>query len=236
MTTTHTARSIQQTARLAGLLYILSMPFSVFGYFYVPGKLIVPGDAAATARNIQASEGLFRSGIVSWLIGQAIYLVLPLLLYRLLKPVSTMHALLMVTIILLAVPIGFVNELNHLAVLLLLSGGEHLNAFRADQLQAQVMFFLDLHTQGIALAQILWGLWLLPFGYLVFKSGFLPRILGVLLMIACVGHLLDALGFLLFQKLDMSLSAFTFVGEVFIAVWLLSKGVVVERWERRALE
>jgi hypothetical protein len=231
-----TMNRIQRTARLAGLLYILSKPFSAFGFFYVPSKLVVPGDAATTASNILASEGLFRSGIVSWLIGQLFYIVLPLVLYKLLKPVNKTHALLMVILILVAIPIGFINELNRLAVLLLLNGADYLKAFPVEQLQAQAMFFLDLHAQGIAVAQVFWGLWLLPMGYLVFRSGFLPRILGVLLMIACLGYLIDSLAILLFPKLEVTIAQLTFLGEVLFPFWLLIRGVNVEKWEKRALQ
>jgi hypothetical protein len=236
MTTKEKMNSIQKTARLAGFLYVLSMPFSAFGFFYVPSRLIVPGDAATTAGNIVASEGLFRSGIVSWLIGQTISVVLPLVLYKLLKPVNKTHALLMVILIMLAIPIAFINEVNHLAVLLLLSGADYLKAFQTEQLQAQVMFFLDLHAQGIGVAQVFWGLWLLPMGYLVFRSGFLPRILGVLLMIACFGYLIDSFAFFLFPKFEGTTVWFTFLGEVLFPFWLLIKGVNVEQWEKRALE
>jgi hypothetical protein len=112
--------SINKTARIAGFLYLMVVPLGIFGSMYVPSRLIVREDAAATANNIMASEGLFRSGIVSWLIGQLFYIVLPLVLYKLLKPVNKTHALLMVILIMLAIPIAFINEMNHLAVLLLL--------------------------------------------------------------------------------------------------------------------
>jgi len=236
MTAKEKMNPIQRTARLAGFLYVLSMPFHAFGFFYVPSKIIVPGDAATTASNIMASEGLFRSGIVSWLIGLLFYIVLLLVLYKLLKPVNKTHALLMVIFNMLAIPIAFINEMNHLAVLLLLSGADHLKAFTADQLQAQVMFFLDLHAQGIGVAQVFWGLWLLPMGYLVFKSGFLPRLLGVLLMIACLGYLIDSFAFFLFPKFEGTIVWFTFLGEVLFPFWLLIKGVNVEQWEKRALQ
>jgi len=212
------------------------MPLSFFGFFYVPSELIVPGDAATTASNIMASEGLFRSGIVSWLIGQTIYVVLPLVLYKLLKPVNKTHALLMVVFIVLAVPIAFINEVNHLAVLLLLSGADYLKAFQADQLQAQVMFFLDLHAQGIGVAQVFWGLWLFPMGYLVFKSGFLPRVFGILLMIACFGHVIESFSRFLLPNYEVNIAIFAFWGEVLFPLWLLIKGVNVEQWEKRALE
>lgn len=235
MTSKEETKSIQKTARLAGLLYVLHIPLAVFGFFYVLSTLIVPGDAAATARNIVASEGLFRLAIVSWMIGQMIFIVLPLVLYKLLKPVNKTHALLMVIFIELAIPIGFINEVNRLAVLVLLSGADYLKAFSPDQLQAQVMFFLDLHAQGIGVAQVFWGLWLFPLGYLVFKSGFLPRILGIVVIIGGIGLLIDSAVFFLFPDSNVSVSQVTGLAEIPLGLWLLIKGVNVEQWEKRAL-
>jgi len=222
-------------ARLAGFLYLLLIPFSAFGLLYVPSKLIVPGDAATTASNIVASEALFRSAIVSHLIGQTIFILLPLVLYRLLKPVNKNHAVLMVVLVLVSVPITFINELNHFAALILLSGADYLSVFAVDQLHAQMMLFLELHEHGIAIALIFWGLWLFPLGYLVFKSGFLPKILGVLLMIGCIGYLIDALTSMMFPDFDMTVSQFTFIGELLFPLWLVFKGVNVERWEKLVL-
>lgn len=222
-------------ARLAGVLYLLLIPFSGFGILYVPSQLVVPGDAATTASNIIASEGLFRGAIVSNLIGQTIFIFLPLVLYRLLKPVDKNHALLMVVFVLIAVPIAFINELNHFGVLILLSGADYLSVFSLDQLHAQVMLFLELHEHGIAIATVFWGLWLFPLGYLVFKSGFLPKILGVLLIIACIGYLIDSLTFMLFPDFDVTISQFTFIGELLLPLWLVFKGVNVERWEKLVL-
>jgi hypothetical protein len=222
-------------ARLAGILYLLLIPFSAFGLLYVPSKLIVPGDAATTASNIVAAEALFRSAIVSHLIGQTIFILLPLVLYKLLKPVNKNHAVLMVVLVLVSVPITFINELNHFAALILLSGADYLSVFSVDQLHAQMMLFLELHEHGITIALIFWGLWLFPLGYLVFKSGFLPKILGVLLMIGCIGYLIDALTTMLFSDFDMTVSQFTFVGELLFPLWLVFKGVNVERWEKLVL-
>lgn len=236
MTTKEGVNSIQMTARTAGFLYLLSMPFHFFGFFYVPSKLIVPRDAATTASNIVASEELFRTGIVAWLIGLTIYVVLLLFLYKLLKPVNKTYALLMVILNLLSIPVAFINEVNHLAVLLLLSGADYLKVFPVDQLQALVMFFLDLHAQGIGVAQVFWALWLFPMGYLVFKSGFLPRMLGILLLIACLGYLIECFTFFLFPNFHVTISMFTFWGEVLFPLWLLIKGVNVEQWEQRAFE
>ena len=223
-------------ARTAGLLYLLMIPLGIFGILYVPSSLFVPGDAAATAANIMASESLFRLSIVSALILQIIQILLVLVLYKLLKPVNKVHASFMVVFALAAVPIAMLNEFNQFAALLLLSGADYLTAFGTDQLHAQVMLFLDLHEHGIFIAQLFWGLWLFPMGYLVYKSGFLPRIIGVLLMIGCFGYLIDSVVFFLLPNIDATISGFTFWGELLLPLWLLIKGVNVEEWEKRALE
>jgi hypothetical protein len=226
--------SINRTARVAGGLYLAMMPFAFLGIIYIPSVLVVRGDAAATARNIMASEWLFRSGTISHLIGQSIFIFLVLALHRLLTPVNQDRAALMVVLALLGVPIAFLNEVNHLAVLLLLSGPDYLGALTSDQLQAQAMLFLDLRQLGILIAQVFWGLWLLPLGYLVFKSGFLPKLLGILLILAGCGYLIDVGTQLLFPSLDATISQFTFVGEVLLPLWLLIRGVNVERWSSLA--
>jgi hypothetical protein len=195
----------------------------------------VPGDAATTANNVLASESLFRLGVVSALITQTVQILLVLALYKLLKPVNRNLALLMVIFILLGVPIAMLNELNHFVVLLL-SGADYLTVFTADQLQALVPLLLDLHEHGIMIAHIFWGLWLLPMGYLIFKSGYIPRILGVLLIIGGFGYLIDFVTFLLFPDFDVTIAEFTFIGELLLPLWLLIKGVDVEQWEKRALE
>src|SRR3990172_6962462 len=225
-----------KTARVAGFLYLITAPLALFGIIYVPSTLIVPGDAATTASNIMASESLFRLGIVSALIYQTVFILVVLVLYKLLKPVNKNYAVLMVIFILVAVPIAMLDELNRLAALLLLSGSDYLTVFKANQLQALVPLFLDLHEHGINIATLFWGLWLLPMGYLVFKSGFLPRILGVLLIIGCFGYLIDFFTFFLFPNFDAKISGFTFWGEVLFPLWLLIKGVNVEQWDKRALE
>lgn len=142
----------------------------------------------------------------------------------------------MVALALVSIPITMLNQLNQFAALMLLSGADYLTVFTADQLQAQVMFFLDLSETGVFIVQIFWGLWLLPFGYLVYKSGFLPKILGVLLMIGCFGYVIDFLTFFLLPNFDATISEFTGFGEILILFWLLIRGVNVEQWEKRALE
>ncbi len=234
MTTRTAERSPQVYARIAGFLYLLLVPLGFFG-MYSASTLVVPGDAATTANNILASEPLFRVGIVSALLVQVVNIFVVLALYKLLAPVNRNMALLMVIFILLGVPIAMLNELNHFAVLLLLSGTNNL-AFTPNQLQSMVPFLLDLHAYGISIAGIFWGLWLFPMGYLVFKSGFLPRILGVLLMIGCFGYLIDSFAAFLLPNLHIQIAMFTFWGEVLLPLWLLIKGVNVEQWKKRAFE
>jgi hypothetical protein len=208
-------------------------PFGFFGIMYVPSVLLVPGDAAATSRNILASERLFRSGTVSHLISQVILIFLVLALYRLLKPVNKDHAVLMVVLALVAVPMAFLNEVNHLAALRLLGNADD-GAFTSSQLHAQAMLFLDMRENGILVTLAFWGLWLLPLGFLVFRSGFLPKLLGILLVIAGAAYVIDVGAQLLFPGAP-TIGQFTFVGELLFALWLLIKGVNVDRWQQVAL-
>ncbi len=224
-----------KTARIAGFLYLILMVCGIFSYMFVNSRLIVPGDAATTVNNIMASKSLYVSGIISWLISETAFVLLVYVLYKLLKPVNKNHALLMVMFVLVAVPISFINELNKFAALLLLSGADYLTAFTASQLHALVLFFLNLHEHGNDIAAIFWGLWLFPFGYLVFKSGYIPRILGVLLIIAGLGYLIDFVAFFLFPNFP-AIGQFMTWAELFWPFWFLIKGVSVEQWEKRALE
>jgi hypothetical protein len=236
MTTRTTQTSPLVRARVAGFLYLIANLFAPFTLLYLPSRFIVRGDAAATASNIMASESLFRFGIVLNLftfIGQ-IFLVLAL--YQLLKVVNKNMASLMVIFSLVAVPIAMLNELNNLAVLQFLNNADYLKVFQNDQLQALAYLFLRLHSQGFLISQIFWGLWLFPMGYLVFKSGFLPRILGVLLMIACFGYVIQSFAVILFPNFNVNIIFFTSWGELLLLLWLLIKGVNVEQWEKRAAE
>jgi hypothetical protein len=152
---------------------------------YVPSKLMVHGNAAATAGNIAASERLFRLGIAGELIVQAAFIFVALALYDLLKGVNRRHAALMLGLIVVSIPVAFLNELNAIAALILVRGADFLSIFEKEQRDALAMLFLDLHGYGFDLAGIFWGLWLFPLGLLVYRSGFFPRILGVLLMLNC---------------------------------------------------
>lgn len=236
MTTRTAQTSPLMIARLAGFLYLLTVPLGIFNFMYIPSNLIVSGDAVRTAQNIMASESLFRLGIVSALVGAIIPILYLLLLYRLLKPVSKDSAVLMVVVALMGNPITMLNEFTQLGALQLLSGADYLTVFTTAQLQALAYLFVRLHSYGISIAFIFSGLWLLPLGYLVFKSGFLPRILGILLIIGGFGYLIDVFAGFLFPGSNLSIGLFTGLAEIFFLLWLLIKGVNVEKWEKLAAE
>jgi len=236
MTSKEKTNSIQKTARTTGFLYMLLIPLGVLGMIYVPNTLFVPGDIVATISNIMANQTLFTIGSVSALITQVVQIFVVLYLYKILKVVNKNYATYMVVFSLVAVPIAMLNELNQFAVLLLLNGKDYLTAFTSDQIKALVALFLDLRQTGIFIAQIFWGLWLFPMGYLVFKSGFLPKIIGALLIVACFGYLIDSFMFFFVPDFGITFSEFTFLGEALITFWLLIKGVNVEEWKKRALE
>ena len=142
----------------------------------------------------------------------------------------------MVILGLAAVPIWMLDEAIHFAALLLLSGADYLKVFTVNQLQALVLLFLNLHESGLTIAQIFWGLWLFPTGYLVFKSRFLPRILGILLMIGCFGYVIQSFAAFLFPNFKVNIALFAGWGELLLPLWLLIQGVNVEQWEKRAFE
>ena len=220
-------------ARVAGALYLISNIFAPFTLLYLPSLFIVRGDAAATANNIIGSEMLFRLGIVGNLFTFIANIFLALALYQLLKVVNKNMASLMVILFLVGVPIAMLNEVTQLAVLRLLSGADYLNAYATGQLQALAYLLMGLHDQGLLIAHIFFGLWLLPMGYLVFKSGFLPKFVGVLLVVAGVGYVIQS--FAAFLGYNMNIIVFTGLGELVFLLWLLIKGVNVEQWRKHAL-
>ncbi len=165
--------SLSKNARVAGLLYILASVVGVVRLLYIPTILIVHGNATATANNIVAHESLFRLGIVSQLLASVLWLFVPLALYRLLKEVDQALAVLMVILgSLMQVPIFFFNTVNDAAALLFARGGDFLTVFDKPQRDAFAMLFLRLHHQGDLANEIFWGLWLIPFGLLVYRSRF----------------------------------------------------------------
>jgi hypothetical protein len=215
-------------------LYLIANIFAPFTLLYLPARFIVPGDAAGTANNVIASESLFRLGIVGNLFTFTANIFLALALYQLLKVVNKNMAALMVILFLVGVPIAMLNELTQLAILQLLGGADYLKAYPADQLQALAYLLLRLHDQGLLIAHIFFGLWLFPMGALVFKSGFIPKLVGALLVIAGVGYVVQS--FAAFLGCNVNIILFTGLGELVFLLWLLIKGVNVEQWKKRAFE
>ena len=222
--------SKKKTARIAGLIYLIVVLSGIFHLMYVPSKLIVSGDDVTTVNNIIASETLFRLGILGGIICYTAFLLLPLVLYKLLSSVNKTHAVMMLTLAVVSVPISFVNMLNKFAVLTLISKANYLSIFEAEKLQTQILLYLDYYRNGNQIASIFWGLWLFPFGYLAYKSGFLPKVFGILLMIGCFGYVVDFMGSFFFPKYgETGFATFLTIpgslGEIGICLWLLVKGV-----------
>ncbi|HEY7377937.1 MAG TPA: DUF4386 domain-containing protein [Steroidobacteraceae bacterium] len=218
--------SRKHQARVAGVLYALLVVIGLIGLMYLPAFFIVRGDAAATAKNILASELLYRTWVTVDMAGNILFVFVVLALYQLLKEVNRVHATLMMVLALVSVPLSLVNTVAMTAPLVLLSGADFLAPLDQHQLEALAYAFLRLRGQGIVVASVFWGLWLLPFGLLVYRSGFIPRIIGVLLWVAGIGYVLDCLVSLL-APANTALSPVLRVleaGELPIVLWLLIVG------------
>ncbi|SRR6266436_1764019 len=222
--------SIKKQARFAGLLYLLASIPAPFGLIYVPNKLIVLNDATATADRIRASESLLRLGIASELIGSIMFIFVILALYRLFKPVNERHALAMMILILVSIPISLLSVVPEI-VALIVSGADFLSAFDKGQLDTLTYLFMRLHGRGLLVAEVFWGLWLFPFGILVIRSGFIPRVLGYLLFIAAFGYLPSSVAFLLLPAYGPIVDRFATkltLCELPIILWLLIWGANVK--------
>ena len=183
--------SLKKQSRFAALLYLVNCLPAPFALLYVPSVLIVRGDAVATANNVRDSEGLFRLGMAVELFSATVVIFAMVAFYHLFKRVSQKHALSMMILMLISVPISYLNLLNDLAALSLARSPAFLSAvFDKAQLDALVLFFLRLHNQGIILAQIFWGLWLFPFGIVAMRSGFIPRFVGIAAIVAGCGYVI----------------------------------------------
>jgi hypothetical protein len=218
---------IKNPGRFAGLLYVVTSIFGFFAMGYVPNKLIVHGDPTATAKNISASETLFRLGIASELIGMAGFIFVALALYELFKDVNQRQAALMVILIVVSIPIAFLNELNSMAALILVRGADFLSVFEKPQREALAMLFLNLHGRGLVFAELFWGLWLLPLSRLVYRSRFLPRFLGVWLALAGLAWVILCFTAILWPQYADKLNTYcqpAILGEIAFMLWLVIKG------------
>jgi hypothetical protein len=220
----------KKAARIAGFIYLSMVIVAPFCLLYIPSKLIVRGNATATADNILAHETLFRLSIFGDLIAQVIFICLAIALYRLLQSVNRTWALLLVGFVLVSAAVSFLNVLNNIAALILFRGGEFLTVFDKPQRDALAMLFLRLYNRGQLISELFWGLWLFPFGLLVYRSGFIPRFLGVWLIINGLAYVvLSAIAMFFHEYYDAAFVYFqpALLGELAIMLWLLIKGARV---------
>lgn len=233
-------KSIQRTARLAGVLYLIITVAAIFAHFYVPSNIIVPGDATATANNIKDSMTLFRvGGIGGELIVLLSEIVLSIILYELFRPVNRTISLLAAVSRLVMTTIHGLNLINYFFVLILLSGAGFLSIFDASQLNSLVMLFLEAHSYGFTIGIAFLTLHVFALGYLIIKSGYIPKILGILFIAAGFGYLIDSFALLLsasYQTTPTLISVLIAIAEIAFPLWLLIKGVNVEGWEKRSIE
>jgi len=219
-------------ARITGVVYLLYFLTAVSGEFFLKG-IVVDGDAAATATNILAHPSLFRLGLATGLIATALYIALTALFYGLFKPVNRSLSLLAAFFSLVGCAILAFASLFQLAPLVVLGGSPYLSAFKVEQLRALALMFLELNTQANNICVVFFGFYCLLIGYLIFRSAFLPRILGVLMAFAGLGWLT-----FLYPPLANHLSPYNlvlgFLAELLLMLWLLVKGVDVQRWKEQA--
>ena len=220
---------IRNPGRTAGLLYGAGSVPGFFALLYVPSKVMVHGNPTATAHNIAAHEALFRWGIVADLAGQAFFILVALALYYLLKAVHRKVSLLMLVLLLVSIPIAFLNELNSVAALLMAQGAGPLSALDESQRVVWMRLFLNLRGAGFDVAGIFWGLWLFPLGWLVYRSGFIPRILGVLLMLGCFAYLANSIASLALPQFADVVARWANpvqLVEMVFMLWLLIMGAI----------
>src|SRR5690348_12623919 len=220
-----------KAARIAGAVYLSFVLTAPFSMLYVPGKLIVSGNAAATAENILAHETMFRMSIFGDLIGQVIFICLGVAFYHLLSEVNKTWALLMLGFVITSAAVCFLNVINDLAALILFRGGEFLSVFDKPQREALAMLFLRLYGHGQFIAEIFWGLWLFPLGLLIYRSGFIPRLIGGWLMVNCFGWLALSFTALFFKQNYNALFGYmqpVLFGEMALMLYLLVRGANVK--------
>jgi hypothetical protein len=227
--------AINRTARLTGLLYFIQLPLAIFGIMYVPMALVAPLDALVTMNNIASAEMTFRLSIGAALLVQVSHLIIVLLLYKILSPASRTAAVYMVVFMAVSVPITMLNELLNFGILTLVNAPPFLASFSSDQINSLVMLFHTLHEDGIFIAQIFWGLWLIPMAIMIIKSDFLPKILGYITLLVALSYTVDFFTGMLAPQFGIAFSETIGFLEVLFPLWLLIRGVNAEKWEQRRL-
>lgn len=232
-------RSPQRFVRMAGIFYLAIIALGLFGEVFVRGALVVSGDAAATAQRIVESPRLWRMGIAGDLLMHVFDLPVIVVLYLLLRPVSKPLALFTAFINVVQTAVLALNKLNLVLPILLLSGGGTLKTFAPEQLQSLAYLAINVHSFGFGIGLIFFGVACLVRGYLIFKSGFLPNTLGVLLALAGVSYLINSFALILAPALASALFPYVlipaFVGELALALWMIFKGLDLTAWARRSV-
>lgn len=213
-------------ARIAGIIGVFTLISGTFPSI-VDSRLIVPGEAVKTASNILMSEFLFRLGIVSSLFMHTFLIFYALILFKLLKPVSKTNAQLMVIFIVIPLPMYMATQLVKYTVL----------QFSIEGLHDHILLFWDIYKHGGYISGIFWGIWLFPLGFLIYRSGFIPRFLGVFLIIGCFGYLIRFFQAFLFPGSEASIwtnpaLVVTHLSELSLMCWLLIKGVNIKQWQK----
>ena len=239
MTTRTQEISPQVYARIGGVLYLIIIAAGIFGEIFVRGRLIVSGDATATANQIMAAPLLWRFGIAGDMIMHLCDIPVMLVFYVLLRPVHRNLALMALLFNLIQTAVLAANKLNLLVPLFLLSNADYLQAFDPVQLHGLAYLLIKTHSYGFGIGLIFFGLACLVDGYLIFKSGYLPRIFGVLMQLAGLSYLINSFALLLAPTFATMISPAIllppFIGELSLCLWLLLKGVNIEQWKKRAL-
>jgi hypothetical protein len=224
-------------ARVAGAFYLITIIMGVFAEVFVRGALFVRDDAAATATNILAHESLYRFGLAADFVMLACYIVVTLLFYDLLKPVGWSLSLLAAFFSLVGIAVLAVNSLNHIAPLVFLGGAHYVSAFETNQLQTLALMSLRMHARGYSISGVFFGIYMLLLGYLIFRSGFLPRVLGVLMAIGGLSNVTDSFAIFLLPTLAARLPDIGMLGgiaELALCLWLMVMGVNAPKWEEKA--
>jgi hypothetical protein len=218
----------KKIARIAGILYLINAITGAIGVIIVPGKLIVPDDIASTAQNILNNEFLFRIGILSSIACQIVFIFLALTLFNLFENVSRNLTRTLLALVVASVPVTFYIIFNQLEAFEILQNN-FMTSIEMIQKQELALLKLQNYQNGIVLVGVFWGLWLIPFGQLVYKSGFIPKVLGVFLILGGSSYLIDVCTFILIpqfhRQTNILVAVISSIAEVSMVVWLLIKGI-----------
>lgn len=214
----------RKNARIAGILYFLQIPLGVFGIIYMPKILLVDGNIKMTILNILSNEFIFRLSIYCSILCSIITFITSIYISKLLKFVNENLAKLIVIFTMIMIPITLLNELNYIGILFILKSKDIISAFHVFQIESIIILLLKLHEFGLHIVGIFFGLWLLPIGYLIIRSNFIPKFIGCLLLLTCFGYLIDFTTSLLFPNIGFLISEYTWLGEVLMVLWLIMYG------------